>query len=211
MLNQHAKRGAPVADVIFANNTVSNKLQHAHQRITNHRAAQMPNVHFFCHVWRRIVDHHFFRGWRITHTKSRIGCRSSKLARQKLACKCDVDKPWPGYLGCAAHIRQIGGIQYHLRNFTRCFSQYFCQCKRPVYLGICPIASAHHRVAICAARNVGKRRSQQLCNSEDRVSHSPSIVADRTPLRAPYFIQTPARVGHTGRDLSCHQNELGRH
>ena len=56
VLNQHAEWSAPVTNVIFANDLVSDEREHAHERVTNHCGAQMADVHFLGHVGCRVVN-----------------------------------------------------------------------------------------------------------------------------------------------------------
>jgi hypothetical protein len=61
MLDEHAEGGAPVTHVILPDHVVPDRLEHAHQAVTEDRGAQMPDVHLLCDVRRRVVDHHPLR------------------------------------------------------------------------------------------------------------------------------------------------------
>ena len=58
MLDQHAERRAPVADVVLADDAVAEEVEHAHQRVADDRGAQVADVHLLGDVRRRVVDDH---------------------------------------------------------------------------------------------------------------------------------------------------------
>jgi hypothetical protein len=61
LLNQHSKLGAPIADVALRNHLVADASNNAPQAVTDHRRAQMSDMHLFCDVRGGIVDHHNLR------------------------------------------------------------------------------------------------------------------------------------------------------
>ena len=73
VLNQHSERCSPVSNVVLTNHSVAYKLEHPHQRIANHRRPQMANVHFFCHVWCRVINIHYLWRGAQSYTQPRIG------------------------------------------------------------------------------------------------------------------------------------------
>ena len=58
VLNEHAERRAPVADVVLAPHVVTEEPEHAGQGVPDERAAQVADVHLLGHVGRRVVDDH---------------------------------------------------------------------------------------------------------------------------------------------------------
>ena len=58
VLDEHAERRAPVADVVLAPHVVAEEPEHAGQRVPDERAAQVADVHLLGHVGRRVVDDH---------------------------------------------------------------------------------------------------------------------------------------------------------
>ena len=56
MLDQHAERTAPVADVVLADHVVAEELEHPHQRVADHGRAEVAGVHLLGDVRRRVVD-----------------------------------------------------------------------------------------------------------------------------------------------------------
>ena len=59
--HQHTKLRPPIADMVLTNDLVSQKFQHTRNTVANNRRAQMPNVHFFGKIRRRIVNHNGIR------------------------------------------------------------------------------------------------------------------------------------------------------
>ncbi len=57
VLDEHAERCAPVADVVLADDLVTHELEQAHQAVADDRGAQVAGVHLLGHVGRRVVDH----------------------------------------------------------------------------------------------------------------------------------------------------------
>ena len=56
VLDEHAERRAPVADVVLPDHVVPEVLQHARQRVADDRGAQVADVHLLGHVGRGVVD-----------------------------------------------------------------------------------------------------------------------------------------------------------
>ncbi|CAH0304113.1 hypothetical protein SRABI106_03850 [Rahnella aquatilis] len=54
--NQHAELCTPVANVVSADHFMAEEFIGAHSRVADNGGADVANVHFFRHVWRRIVD-----------------------------------------------------------------------------------------------------------------------------------------------------------
>ena len=50
VLDEHAERGAPVADVVLPDDVVAEVLERAGQRVADDRRAQVPDVHLLGHV-----------------------------------------------------------------------------------------------------------------------------------------------------------------
>ena len=56
VLDQHAERRAPLADVVLPDDRVAQPLQQPHRRVADDRRAQVPDVHLLGRVRRRVVD-----------------------------------------------------------------------------------------------------------------------------------------------------------
>ena len=107
MLNQHAKGGTPVADVIARNDAITEKPIRSSQGVPNHGGAQVSDVHLLGHIGGRVVDHDspwcFGRG----NTETGIGYEIIELASQEGRCQCDVQKAGAGNL----NLGQVGEIE----------------------------------------------------------------------------------------------------
>ena len=58
VLDEHAERRAPVADVVLAPHVVAEEPEHAGQGVPDEGAAEVADVHLLGHVGRRVVDDH---------------------------------------------------------------------------------------------------------------------------------------------------------
>ena len=56
VLDEHAERTAPVADVVLADDVVAEESEHADQRIADDGGAEVADVHLLGHIRRRVVD-----------------------------------------------------------------------------------------------------------------------------------------------------------
>ena len=56
VLDEHAERRAPIADVVLPNDVVPRELEQPRERVADDRRAQMPDVHLLRDVRRRVVD-----------------------------------------------------------------------------------------------------------------------------------------------------------
>ncbi len=56
VLDEHAERPAPVADVVLPDDVVADGVEHAGEGVADHRRAEVPDVHLLGDVRRRVVD-----------------------------------------------------------------------------------------------------------------------------------------------------------
>ena len=77
VLDEHAERRPPVADVVLAPHVVAEEAEHAGQRVADERGAQVADVHLLGHVGRRVVDDAPSRGVATGSTPSRASAESA--------------------------------------------------------------------------------------------------------------------------------------
>jgi hypothetical protein len=65
VLDEHPELRAPVSDVVLAHHLCAEEAQHADQRVTDERGAQMTDVHLLGDVRRRVVHHRGLRRLRL--------------------------------------------------------------------------------------------------------------------------------------------------
>ena len=214
MLDQHAKRSTPIADVILFGDPVSNKGEHAHNGIADNRGAEMPNVHLFGHVGMRVVDNDVLGKWRGTHTKVAVVGRCRKLRCQELITKREVQKAGASNLDVTAHADQevSGDGQHGFGNLTRILAKLLGDGQRTVGLRVGAVAGSHYWIYAGAA-NGSKGRSQQFGDGDNRISHglpfcpfshvNASCIRNAQPKpTAAALRQTRASTANVGRRLS---------
>ena len=82
VLDEHPERPAPVADVVLAHDVVAEHVEHPHERVTDHRRAEVPDVHLLGHVGRRVVDDDAFGRSRRDDAESGRRRRRRRRARR---------------------------------------------------------------------------------------------------------------------------------
>ena len=83
VLDQHAERRPPVADVVLPPHVVAEEPEHAGQRVADERAAQVADVHLLGHVGRRVVDDDRLGVRRRRHAQPRVGGQRRHLRRRR--------------------------------------------------------------------------------------------------------------------------------
>ena len=73
MLDQHAERRAPVADVVLAHDLVPCEHQEPDDRVADHGRAQMPDLELLGDVRRGVVDDRALRRRRRRHAEPLVG------------------------------------------------------------------------------------------------------------------------------------------
>ena len=83
VLDEHAEGRAPVPDVVLAQHLVAEKPEDPGERVADHRAAQVPDVHLLGHVGRRVVDHDPLRVGGGRHPQAVVGPRWPRSGRPR--------------------------------------------------------------------------------------------------------------------------------
>ena len=110
-VNHHPELRAPVADVIVANDVVPKKLRDPGERVAEHHAANMADMHRLGDVRRTEVDHDAVALFRQRRRPRRSSCKSSRrLRRDRRRLESKIDKTGAGDRGRFATIpRHRGG------------------------------------------------------------------------------------------------------
>jgi hypothetical protein len=92
VLDQHAERRAPVTDVVLAQDGVAAPFEHARERIADHRAAQVADVHLLRDVRVRVVDHDTLGCGGHLHAEAFAAVRDRGRRTQPLGAQPDVEE-----------------------------------------------------------------------------------------------------------------------
>ena len=107
VLDQHAERGAPVADVVVPDHPVPGELQDAGDGVADDGGAQVPDVHFLGHVRRGVLHHHRLRGRDRRQPEPGVAEHPRGLGGDPVVAQREVDEPGPADLGLGAHVRHV--------------------------------------------------------------------------------------------------------
>ncbi len=186
VLDQHAERRAPVADVVLADHRVADELEQAHKRVADHRGAQVPDVHLLGDVRCRVVDDDALGRHCQPDAEPIVVGKHAELLGEERVVEGDVDEARAGDLErCLATPRSRSGND-GVGHLARLAAELLGQGERAVGLSVGPIARTHHRVDhAVGAGNGGKRRCQQLGNDDEGISHGRSIVPVSAFVRHP--------------------------
>ena len=72
-INDFAKLGSPVANVIVGDDFVAEKSGDTHEAVAENGAADMPDVHGFCHIGGTKIHHDFAGGGHLGHSQADVG------------------------------------------------------------------------------------------------------------------------------------------
>ena len=120
VLDEHAERAAPVADVVLADHGVAEELEHPHERVADDRRAQVPDVHLLGDVGRRVVDDdRARRGGGRRRRGARRPATAVELVGEERVVEREVDEARAGDLDRAAHLLQHARVDDPLRDLAR--------------------------------------------------------------------------------------------
>ena len=142
VLDQHAERCSPVADVIFADHSVANRLTHAHQRIADHRGAKVPDMHLLGNVWRGVIDDHGFCRCSLVHAKARITCCIMQQLAEVLVFVGEVEESRSGHGHVTAHAAQVQRGNDLFRHVSRLLPHTLGEAHRHVHLSVSVLAGS---------------------------------------------------------------------
>jgi hypothetical protein len=107
---QHAVGGAPVAEVVDADDGVAERLVELHQRVAEHRRADVVIREVLGDVRRRVVDAHRLAGAARGGTSRRVARPRSRAGERRHAIDLHVDEgPGGGGVDDEAAARQVAG------------------------------------------------------------------------------------------------------
>ena len=107
VLDQHAERGAPVADVVVPDHPVPGELQDARDGVADDGGAQVPDVHLLGHVRRGVFDHHRLRAGHRREPEPGVVQHQRGLGGDPVIAQREVDEAGTADLGLGAHVGDV--------------------------------------------------------------------------------------------------------
>ena len=98
-LDQHAELGAPVPEVVLADDLVSEMGVEPHQAVAEDRRAEVTDVHLLRSIRARVVDQHAQGRVDPRHAQSLVARANREQVREVAPVESDVDEAGPGDLG----------------------------------------------------------------------------------------------------------------
>ena len=170
VLDEHAERRAPVADVVGPPHVVAEPGQRTRRRVADHGRAQVPDVHLLGHVGRRVVDDHGLRGAGDGHAQPLVGAHRGDQPGQRVVAQAQVDEARSGDLGGGDQAGQVRAAQRVGGDLARGPAQPPGQRQRAVGLEVGVLRAAHHGVhPLTGDRREGVR--QPLAEQILQISH----------------------------------------
>jgi hypothetical protein len=143
MLDQHAERRAPVADVALADHLVARELEHARERVADDRRAQMADVHLLRDVRRGVIDDDAILDGRERHAEALVAGNRLEAALEERRLQREVEEARPCDLDALANVGEVGRGDDGLRDLPRRPLQRFREPHRKIGLKICALGAAH--------------------------------------------------------------------
>ena len=163
VLDEHAERCPPVADVIFTDHSVTNRLTHAHQCITDHRGPQVSNVHLFGNVRSGVIDDHGFGRCSLVHAKARVTRCIVQQHAEVLVFVGEVEESRSGHGHFAAHAAQVQRRNDFFGHVSRLLPHALGEAHRDVHLSVGMFAGSCGSVE--SVRRVGVQTCNYRCNA----------------------------------------------
>ena len=126
-VNDHPKLCPPVANVIVADDFVPKKRRDARQRVADHGAADMTDMHRLGHVRRSEINHDSPSRFFLCNAQPFISQDFDRLFRHRARTQCEIDKTHAGDHRRFAKITNIEARDDFLREISRIFVPLLCQ------------------------------------------------------------------------------------
>ncbi len=178
VFDQHPERAAPVADVVLADHRVTLELEHPHQRVADHRGAEVAGVHLLRNVRCGVVDDDLAVRADRMDADAIIRRDHIQLLRQESVVERQVDEARPGDLDAAAHAAEHTGVDHLLCDLAWVRPDLLGQRQGTVDLCVGTLGGPDHRIDVLVGTpgDLGEHGRQQVGDDRDRVGHA-DIVA----------------------------------
>jgi hypothetical protein len=119
VLDQHAERRPPVADVVLADDPVAERGQDARERVAEDRAAEVADVHLLRDVRRRVVDDHGLRLARRLEAEAVPLREARELRREAVVAEREVEEAWSRDGDLRAEVVEADALDDRSRHLAR--------------------------------------------------------------------------------------------
>src|SRR6185503_5859762 len=172
VLDQHAERSAPVADVVLANHLVARELEQPRERVADDRRAHVSDVHLLRDVRRRVIDDDAILDPRGRHAEPLVARELGEAALDERRLQGQIDEPRTGDLDTLADVGEIGRGDDGLRDLPRSTLQRLGHAHREIGLKIRALGAAHHRIdpRVLGAESFGHGRLQPRAENGARIA-----------------------------------------
>ena len=149
VFDEHAERRSPVPDVVLTNDPVPDEFEHADEGIADHGGPEVADVHFLCHVRRRVVDNDVLRGANSAYTEEIVRKGGSQLFGDEVRRENHIHEAGTCNIDRLAHIGHVSETLENVVGDVAWWTSHgFCDCERAVDLRIGMFARANHRIDI---------------------------------------------------------------
>ncbi len=195
VLDQHAERGAPVADVVLPDHGVTQRLEDLHETVPHHRGAQVADVHFFRDIRGGIVDDDAL-DFRRRNARG-AGRSGVEQLFDPGPVEGEIDEPWSGDLDGGADPVQVEGIDDPGGGVPRRHSDLLGQRHGGVDLDVRELRGPDHgiRPAVLFAERAGNCCLDSGDNHFGRIIHTVQIISSAPP-------PMPAPRSNAGSDIA---------
>ncbi len=180
VLDEHAERRAPVAQVVLPDDAVAEVLEHADQRVADDGGAEVPDVHLLGGVGRGVVDDDGLRGRGQPDAAAGVLKGAQGLGGDPAVVQGDVEEAGPADLDALEDVAGAERVGDGLGDLPWRSSQPLGQAQCHVRLVVGELRGPDQRVGACVLR--AERGAQRLLDPlgehELRVGHAPRISAD---------------------------------
>ena len=119
VLDEHAERGAPVADVVIPDHPVPGELKDARDGVAGDGGAQVPDVHLLGDVRRGVLHQDRLRSGHWREPEPVIAEHGRGLRRDPVVAQREVDETGPADLRLGAHVGHVKCAGQRSRYFPR--------------------------------------------------------------------------------------------
>ena len=202
VLDQHPEGRPPVADVVAAHHGVAEQSERAAERVTDHRRAQVADVHLLGHVGCGVV-HHAHPSLRVRRYAERlVRGHGIELGDERVGGDRDVDEPWSGHLKVGNQASGVDAGDDLLGDLPGIAPQSLRQRHDAIDLVVRTVRPAKHRVGsrLEAIEGRGKALKEPLGQRVHGLIFAPAAgftVPVRKPLRIRPSSLRPGRARRT--------------
>ena len=195
MLDQHAERRTPIADVVLPHDLVAEALEDSAERVADDRRAEVTHVHLFRDVRGRVVDNDLVAALRDRHAEPPVARERAHFLGEEIGSQREVDEPGAGDLDPLANALEVELRDYGFGDLARRALECLGEAHREVRLVVRAFGAPHHGVDAggCGAERRSDGRLEPGGQQGTRVCHG-SFAGQRRGL---YGQEHPQRARYS--------------